>query len=596
MSKFSVFTQFFKGYGWTYLLGMVLLFAIDALFLYVPSLTGQAVNTLYSNKEGLSLYIEIFLALAIITFVFKFFSRRLLLGSIRRFEYLLRRTLFHHALAIPATYYEQHGPGKVMALMTNDITSLRVSLGLGLMILVDAIFFGVCAFIILVEHLSLDVAIIMLLPVVLIVAAMLCVTKNMRHRQREAQNVYSDMTEFAQELFKGMSLLRMYNKELLSRKRFQVENKRNYTCNMKVALLDSLLAPLTYIAPFSCLAITMYVCGSRIIAGTMNVGDFISITGYVMLIIGPLMSIGSLASVLQKGLASLDRVHAFLQIPEEEAGTSYDKEIVKTGNVTNFTNEAIDRLPLADIRIQHLTYTYPKAQQPSLVDVTYTISKGAFIGLVGAPGSGKTTLFKLLLQLRKPPANSIFIGDTDITKISLAVLRHSIAYISSDVLVMSTTMEENITMEEKTRNPLRLDESVKRSAITEDLQYRFTNKKKKSIQEGGQNLSGGQRQRVHIARGFYKEAPYLLLDDSISALDVGTASQVVDSLREGGQQTILFISQRLEALRKADCILVFKEGRLVEFGKEAELVKANGEYARIYAKQAKEGRGGVTIG
>ena len=220
MKKLTIFSQFFRGYGPIYLLGILILITIDILFLYVPRLTGEAINTLYYGKEGLTTYIGYFFILAITVTILKFASRHLLLGSIRRFEFLLRRRLFDHALYIPTAYYEKNGPGKVMALMTNDVTSIRVSLGLGVMILVDAIFFGICSFFLMAKEISYSLAVITLLPMPFILTAMLTVSRRMRKRQKEAQNTYSDLTEFAQELFLGMPVIRAFNREMRSLWRF----------------------------------------------------------------------------------------------------------------------------------------------------------------------------------------------------------------------------------------------------------------------------------------------------------------------------------------------------------------------------------------
>lgn len=565
MSKFFLFNQFFKGYGHIYLLGVCMLIAIDILFLWVPKLTGDAINTLYYGKEGLTHYIWLFVLVAVVVTVLKFSSRHLLLGSIRRFEFLLRRRLFDHALYIPTAYYEKNGPGKVMALMTNDVTTLRVSLGLGVMIFVDAIFFGIFSFFLMAKQVSAQLAMTILTPMPFIVVAMLVLSRRMRRKQREAQNTYSDLTEFAQELFLGMPVIRAFNRELTSLHRFIGTNRTNYEKNMKVALLDALLAPVTYVAPFICYAIAIYVCGNLIITNEITVGDFVAINGYLILIIGPIMGIGSLASVLQKGFASLDRLSDFLALPEEVPG------------------DETDELAPAPLQVRHLTFTYPETTAPVLQDVTVDIEEGAFIGIVGGPGSGKSTLFKLLLRLYDTPQGTLYIGNEDITTIPLSVLRRSIAYVPAETFLLGTSIADNITFGEEASRHITLEEAANRSALRRDLWNRIHDNA--ALREGGADLSGGQKQRINIARGLYKNAPYLLLDDSFSALDTVSAAGIIKTLRNGRRQTLLFISQRLEALREADRILVFKEGRIVEAGTHEELLSRNGEYCRLYAQQ-----------
>ena len=566
MKKLRIFSQFFKGYGLIYLLGVILMIIIDILFLYVPKLTGEAISTLYYGREGLTTYIGYFFILAIAVTILKFASRHLVLGSIRRFEFLLRRRLFDHALYINTAYYEKNGPGKVMALMTNDVTSLRVSLGLGVMILVDAIFFGLCAFFIVAQSISLEMAAIILSPMPFVMAGMLYVSRRMRKKQREAQNTYSDLTEFAQELFLGMPIIRAFNREMRSIKRFAAINTQNYEKNMKVVLLDSLLAPITYVAPFLCYAIAIYVCGTLIIENRLTVGEFVAINGYLLLIIGPIMGIGSLLAVLQKGLASLDRIYDFLIIEEEVVG------------------EDERELPLSQMEIKNLTFTYPGTMEPILHDVSLSVEPGEFVGIVGGPGSGKSTLFKLLLRLQSIPENTMFINGEDIAKLPLEVLRRSIAYVPPESYLLGTTIGENIAFGAASDHTITLEEAAKRAAFNRDLNERLPSAAKR-LKEGGTDLSGGQKQRVNIARGLYKNAPYLLLDDSFSALDTVSASTIINTLRSGREQTLLFISQRLEALRDADRIIVFKEGSIVEQGTHNELIASRGEYYRLYEKQ-----------
>lgn len=569
MKKLTIFSQFFKGYGPVYLLGVLILITINILFLYVPRLIGEAINTLYYGKEGLTTYIGYFFMLAIVITVLKFSSRHLLLGSIRRFEFLLRRRLFDHALYIPTAYYEKNGPGKVMALMTNDVTSLRVSLGLGVMILVDAIFFGIFSFFLMAKEISVSLTVLTLLPMPFILTGMLTVSRRMRKRQKEAQNTYSDLTEFAQELFLGMPVIRAFNREMRSLWRFNIINKVNYDKNMRVAFLDSILAPLTFVAPFMCHAIAIFICGRLIIANEITVGDFVAVNGYLSLIIGPIMGIGSLLSVLQKGLASLDRIYDFLMI-EEEKPTDEERE-----------------LPLTTLTVKDLTFTYPETKVPMLHDVNLTIKPGEFIGIVGGPGSGKSTLFKLLLRLHDTPQGSIYVGDEDITSMPLQVLRRSIAYVPPEPYLLGTTIGENIAFGEASDHTLELSQAAERAALTRDLSERLAPAAKR-LKEGGTDLSGGQKQRVNIARGLYKNAPYLLLDDSFSALDTISAGTIINTLRQGRNQSLLFISQRLEALREADRIIVFKEGTIVEEGTHEALMAKEGEYYRLYAQQLDE--------
>ena len=570
MKGIHLFRHFFKEHSYKYIIGLFLLLTINGLFLLVPTWMGEAINTLYVGKDGIWHYVELFILLGIGITILKYISRHMLLGSIRNFEFYLRRELFHHALRIPTSYYDEHGPGKVMALMTNDVTSLRVSLGLGVMLFVDALFFGVIAFCLLVQKMSLWLALVTILPMPFIVYGMLTLSKYLRSRQKSAQSSYSDVTEYAQELFLGMAVVRAFNKEYNSWKRFTAVNERNYENNLSVVRIDSLLTPLTYMAPFVCYALNMYVCGQAIINGELTVGEFVALNGYVMLVIGPIMAIGSLATVLQKGLASLERMEEFFALPQEDI-----QEHAKT-------------LPPETIRINQLSFTYASSKEPILKDISMTIPQGSFIGIVGGPGSGKSTLFKLLLDIQHAPKGSIYFGERDIQDIPLSTLRHSIAYAPATPSLLSVSIRDNIQFgfDSTINSKLTIEEAAQRAGLFRDLEERIEgNKKNVTLEEGGSDVSGGQRQRISLARAFYKQAPYLLLDDAFSALDAHSLRHILDTLRSQEGQTILCISQRLEALEEADCIYVFHEGRIIESGTHSELLQQEGMYHQLVMLQ-----------
>ena len=566
MKGIHLFRHFFKEHSYKYIVGIILLLIINGLFLLVPTWMGEAINTLYVGKDGIWNYVGLFIALGLVVTFLKYISRHMLLGSIRNFEFYLRRELFHHALRIPTSYYDEHGPGKVMALMTNDVTSLRVSLGLGVMLFVDAIFFGVIAFCILVQKMSLWLAVVTILPMPFIVAGMLQLSKRLRRCQKEAQSSYSDVTEYAQELFLGMAVIQAFNKQYRSWKRFTAVNEINYNNNLEVVKIDSLLTPLTYMAPFVCYALNMYVCGQAIIQGNLTVGEFVALNGYVMLVIGPIMAIGSLTAVLQKGMASLERMVDFFDLPQEEIQTD------------------VQTLTLEDITIKHLDFTYPSSKEPVLKDVTMHIPKGSFIGIVGGPGSGKSTLFKLLLDIQHAPKGCIYFGDTDIHEIPVSTLRRSIAYAPATPSLLSVSIRDNIQFgySDENKHTLSIEEAAERAGLFRDLEERIEGTRKDdSLGEGGSDVSGGQRQRISLARAFYKEAPYTLLDDAFSALDAHSLSHILETLRTHRDQTILCISQRLEALREADCIYVFHEGHIIESGTHDELMSKEGMYHQL---------------
>ncbi len=573
MQQIRFIKKFILPHAPVYLCGVLLLIVINGLQLWVPKLIGAAIDDVVADKVHLATYIVEILALGILLFFLRYVSRICLLGEIRKCEYRIREAVVRKAVFLPMEFYEKHGPGKIMALLINDVTSIRVALGLGMLLFIDAVFLNGFTIWMMSHQVSGSLAALILFPMPLILVAAIVLGRVVRKRFRRVQELFSDLTEYTQELFFGLRIIQSLVEEEAVIRRFQKINQDNLQGNVRLAKIQALYIPMARILPLICYAISLFVCGRLVLSEEITIGDFVAINGYIGLLIFATMGIGAMISVMNKALGSYDRLVAFLTQDIEDTQTTEDRR----GEV----------IPAPSIQIEGLTYAYPETETPVLEDIHIHIPAGSFVGIVGAPGSGKSTLFKLLLRLYEPPRGSIFLSGQDITEWGTEKVRDYFAYVPQESVLFSKTVAENIIFPadlEHSSAP-RLQEVTQAAQIEVALEHRL-NRKASKLKEAGADLSGGQQQRVAIARALYKNAPIILLDDAFSALDYETAAAIEDMIWQlRAQKTIIFISQRVTALEHADRIYVLSEGRLVEEGTHEELWQLQGEYYRLYHLQ-----------
>lgn len=571
MNYRQFYRQFFHPHIWLYLLGVLLLIAVDVLQLWVPRLIGVAIDDLIAGKEHLTVYIGYILGLGIAILFCKYGYRYFLLGEMRKAEYGLRKALVERAIRLPIYFYEKNGPGKIMALLINDVTSIRVAMGLGMMLLIDALFLNVVALMMMTEQISLRMSLWILLPMPIILCVAIGLGRILRVRFRYAQELFSQMTEFTQELFMGLNIIKGLSEEENTARKFARINRINREGNLRLARAQAFYLPLTRTLTLICFAASMYLCGRLVYQNQISIGDFVAINGYIGILIGATMGIGGMIGLMNRALGSYDRVRAFFDQPLENEFTGHRAEV-----------------PTAvTARIQNLTFTYPQANTPALKNISMDIPAGACIGIAGPPGAGKSTLVKLLLRLYPVSSGMIAINGEDIRDWDMSTLRQMSAYVPQEPVLFSRTVAENIAFPETegTYRKEAVTQAGEAADISLSLKQRLNGNAGK-LKEAGTDLSGGQRQRIGIARALYKDAPLVLMDDVFSALDYQTAAAIERHFVEALHgKTVVLISQRMSALRKADYIYVLLDGEIAEEGTHDELWRKKGVYFELYHKQ-----------
>lgn len=563
-----ILAPFFRRRWPLYSLGIAVLIVVDLLQLVIPRLTGQAVDLLVAGDAGLGSLLALMAAIALLIAGLRYLYRELLMGTTRHLEFFLRERLFNHAVRLPLSYFDQRGPGQLMALTLNDITAVRVAVGLGVLLLVDAVIQGLVSFFVMAKFINWQLTwqAVLPLPFVLFFTAVL--GRPMHERFKRVQEKFALLTEFAQETFAGARVIKGFAAEPAAIDRFTDVSRQSVAANLSLARLQAAYTPVTHILPIFGYAIALGTGGRLIMDGIITIGDLTAFIGYLSLLIWPVTGFSYLVATVQRGSASLTRMAELLEQPAYETGLP----------------AAPAALPAADISIRHLTYSYPGSEVLVLRDVSLTVPAGAVIGIVGRTGAGKSTLLRLLLRLYDPPAGAIFIGGAEIHTIDYLTLRQNIGYVPQDSQLFARTIGENIAFAGEYSRPAVIA-AARAAAVEEDIDSKplgFGT----VLGEKGRRLSGGQQQRVAIARALVKEPPILLLDDVFAALDYATQNALLANMRQiSGGRTTIIVSQRVAAVKGADTIIVIEDGAIAEQGSHQELVTGGGLYYRLYQQQ-----------
>jgi ATP-binding cassette subfamily B protein len=489
----------------------------------------------------------------------------------RRFEYQARQKLFQHFTELSETYFSRNGIGKLLSYVMNDVSSVRESIANAINQLTSAIILLMSIVVVMaVSNMPWSLVAVCVLPLMSIPFMVVYFGPRIRARSSQVQEALAAMTDSAEEQFGGIRVTKTFAVEEIARARFGKTVDKIRDNQLRLVRMSSMFQSLLPMVGGLALVIAIIYGGYLTLHGQLALGHFVALTIYIRMLAQPLQQIGNVINTMQRARASLDRLNKLL---EERP------EIRESENAVPIEGEKVD------IEIRGLTFTYPESDKPSLRDIHMRIGAGETIGIVGKTGAGKTTLLKLLLRIYDPPRGTIFIGGRDIHDITLESLRTNIAYVPQQGFLFSTTIRDNIAFSNRQLDLSRVEEASRMAEIYGniiELPDRFDTK----LGERGLTLSGGQRQRTSLARGLVKNAPILLLDDSVSAVDAVTETRIVHNLRkERAGRTTIIIAHRISALRHADRIYVLDEGRIIEQGSHDELLRRGGYYASLHALQ-----------
>ncbi len=572
--------HYLRRYWWQYLLGILALFIVDRVNAGVPLLTGELIDGLTHRSEtGFGLgdiraIVLRLLGMGAVIALGRFGWRYFLFGSARSVERDLRRDMFAHLEALSMGYFNEHKTGDLMAHFTNDLMSVRKLLGMTVITIFDASVMLVLVLWNMIAYVDARLTLTAVSPMIVIVVGNVFFGKHMHRRFLKKQEAFSALTDQAQESISGIRVIKAFVQEMAQLKAFARVNAENREKNLSVVRLVAIAIPvLELIIGLSLLATLLY--GGRLaIYGEITPGQFVAFNSYVGMLVWPMIAVGEAVSSVSQGMASLKRIRAILD---------------ERPDIRDEGDLAITALA-GEIRLDRLTFAYPGAEaRPALREISVHVKAGETLAIIGRTGSGKTTLASLLTRLWDTErADMLTIDGHPLRTIPLAVLRRDIAYVPQDSFLFSDTVERNIAFACEHAAHDDVVRAARAAEVHENI-LEFPDGYETVVGERGVTVSGGQKQRISIARALMKDAPILLLDDALSAVDTDTEERIMANLRAFGQhRTTVIIAHRISTIQHADHVLVLDDGRCAEYGTHAELLALGGLYRSIYDKQQLE--------
>ena len=563
---------YLKRYRAAYVWGGISVLLMNGIWVLFPLVIRKAINDLRSGVTLHKLWIISLLLLAVAGAkgIFQFLTRWVVIGASREIEFDLRNDLFRHLEGLSYSFYQRTRTGDIMARATNDLNAVRMLLGPAIMYSANTIVFTAGALIFMLS-ISPKLTLYAFLPLPIVSIVIQYFGKLIHERFERIQAMFSDISARAQENFSGVRVIRAYVQEDAEIAGFEKTNREYIARSLKLVRLMGMLWPTLETMLGLAIVLVLWIGGREVLQLRINVGDFVAFNTYMVQLTWPIIALGWVINIFQRGTASLGRIH---QLMIEKA------EIVDGPDVS----PALE--PQGEIEFRNLNFAYNGV--PVLHDVNLQIPAGSSLAIVGPTGSGKTTLVNLIPRIYDADRGTVLIDGKPLRDYALANLRHNIGFVPQETFLFSDTIRENIAFGVPKAGDQEVHWAAEAANIASEIES-FPDKYKTLVGERGITLSGGQKQRTAIARALIRNPRILILDDALSSVDTQTEDKILNHLREVMQgRTTIFISHRVSTVRNADRIAVLHGGRIVELGTHDELLALNGYYTDLYNKQLLE--------
>ena len=571
------------------LLGLLALLMVDYIQLLIPQfyrlvINGVNLGQVVVNGQNLPFTKEVLLQhiclpmiwIVVLMVIGRFLWRICFFGSAVRVAANLRERMFDHSRQLSQQYYQVNKVGNLMSLYTNDIDTIQECFGDGILMFFDALVLGLMA-LYKMWRMDYKLTLLALIPALIMFGIGTVMGTAMTKRWEERQQAFSDLSDFAQENFSGIAVIKAFVKELKELMAFRKLNKQNEEINVIYTKIATLLEVLVTLFVESVICVILGYGGYLVYQGRFNAGQLVEYIGYFEAIVWPIMAISMLIEKTSRGKASLNRITELLDAPIDVADRPGVQELQN---------------PQGSVEFRHLTFRYPDGEYDVLQDISFTIHPGESVGIVGKTGAGKTALVDLLLRTYNVPDGTLFVDGKDVNTLSIHSVRAACAYVPQDNFLFSDTIAHNIGFGVDDASPEMIDHAASLADVRDNI-VDFKDGYETVLGERGVTVSGGQKQRISIARALLKDAPILILDDSVSAVDTRTEKIILDNLKSSrANKTTLLIAHRISTVERLDKIIFLDDGKIEAVGPHDELYTSCPKYRRMVDLQRLEDEAG----